>query len=118
MRHILTYGSLRKNSSRGNNFCKAGQQNFIKEVILDGYEMYSFGVYPTICEGSGQIKCELHEVDEKTYLSICMMEFHAYYSAKNVVVDGITATLFYMIPEVIELIYGGVISKVEDGDWK
>lgn len=117
MKNILVFGSLRKTSSRGTNFGRLGEQKFIKEIVLDGYEMFSFDVCPTICEGDGKVKCELHEVEDDTYVRIVAMEMNAGYSAKNVTVDGVKATLFYMIPEVIELFYGGMVEKIESGDW-
>ncbi len=117
MRHILIFGSLRKNSARGTNFGRLGEQIFVKEVILDGYDMFSFQAYPTICEGTGKVKCELHEVEDDTYVRIVAMEMNAGYSAKNVTIDGVKATLFYMIPDIIELFYGGAFEKIESGDW-
>lgn len=118
MKYILVFGSLRKYSSRGFNFNRFkayGEQIFIRNLVLDGYEMYSLGAYPAICPGDGQIKCELHSIAEDAYNLIQQMEINAGYREDFVKLEGgITASIFTM-PK--ERLLKFKVPKMESGDW-
>jgi len=114
MKHLLVFGSLRKNSKRGYNYQRCGNQEFIKELQLDGFDMYSLGAYPAICKGNGKIKCELHSVDTKTFERINNMELGAGYSALNINLEkNLVATIYTWPEERLKNNY----KKVESGDW-
>jgi len=116
MPKMLVFGSLRKNSSRGYNYDRFGEgsQKYIKDVELDGFEMYDLGAYPTIVEGIGKIKTELHEVTDYAFTRIKSMEAGAGYSEKTITLNDETATIFYMPKEQLSH-YNA--PKVESGDW-
>ena len=113
-KHILVFGSLRKNSKRGYNFGRCGEQTFIKPLKLQGFEMYSLSAFPTICEGNGEITCELHSVDETTFARIGRMESGAGYKEKIVNIDGVDATIYVWDKAQIERCE---LPKVKNGDW-
>lgn len=114
MRHILSFGSLRKTSSKGYNFCcfGKGSQKYIKTIWLDGWNMVSLIHYPAITKGTGKIKCELQEVSKEAYEKICWMERSAGYKETEIDVDGTKATLFYMDAENLK-----GYEAVKSGDW-
>lgn len=111
-RLIVVFGSLRKYCKRGYNFDACGQQEFIRFHELHGYDMYSLGAYPAICEGSGTIKAELHRVSEITFQRINRMEIGAGYDALELDLPEGKATV-YLFPA--ERLKGR--QKVESGDW-
>jgi gamma-glutamylcyclotransferase (GGCT)/AIG2-like uncharacterized protein YtfP len=114
MKHILVFGSLRKNSKRGYNFDRCGKQVFIKQIKLQGFELYDWGAFPTVCEGIGEITAELHSVDETTFARIERMELGAGYQERLINIDGIDATIFvWAKKDIIKL----KLDKVESGDW-
>ena len=114
MKHVLVFGSLRQKSKRGYNFNRFGGQAYVKDVTLNGFEMYDLGAYPTICEGNGQIKCELHTVEDAPFERIQRMEAGAGYTEKTIQVDGVQASIFVWDKKTIER-YG--VPRVESGDW-
>ncbi len=106
----LFYGSLK---STGYNFNRFFGQKLLKDITLQGYDLYSLGQYPAACKGQGSIKVELHEIEEDTYESIQSMERGAGYEESFIELDGVKASIFLMNPEHLE-----GRSKVENGDWK
>ncbi len=130
MKHLLVFGSLRKNSERGYNFDRFGKgtQKLIHSFWLRGFEMFSLGSYPAICpskETKG-IQVELHEVDDKAAESIERMEVGAGYTGIKVPISipdqfaklghrEIEATIYTWPKERLE---SGRYPKVESGDWQ
>jgi gamma-glutamylcyclotransferase (GGCT)/AIG2-like uncharacterized protein YtfP len=114
MKHILVFGSLRKHSKRGYNHNRCGEQQFIKQIKLQGFELYDLGDYPTICEGNGEITAELHGVDETTFARIGRMESGAGYQEKIVNIDGVDATIYVWNKAQIEKYK---LPRIENGDW-
>lgn len=115
MNYMLVFGSLRQKSPKGYNFNRFGGQVFIKDVELDGFEMYSLGAYPAICVGNGSIKCELHTVSDSAFANIRHMEKGAGYEEKIINLEnGIKATLFIMDKKQL-LHYD--CPRVKSGDW-
>lgn len=115
MINLLVFGSLRKTSTKGYNFNRFGfnTQKYIKNVILNGYEMYNLGSYPAICEGDGKIKCELHEVNTTAFQKILIMENGAGYTEKQIKLeDGTVASIFTMEKEKIKN-----YPRIKSGDW-
>lgn len=112
--NMLVFGSLREHSKRGYNFNRFGGQKFVKAVTLNGFEMYSLGGYPTICDGDGTIQAELHIVEDSPFQSIQRMEKGAGYVEKIVNVDGVEATIFVWNKNKIEQYE---LPRVESGDW-
>ena len=111
---MLFFGSLRKNSKRGYNFNRCGKQTYIETITLDGFDMYSLGPYPAICKGDGKIVCELHSVDERTFLSISGMERGAGYTEEVLKVGDIDASIWMMPADRLKK---SGKPKVENGDW-
>jgi gamma-glutamylcyclotransferase (GGCT)/AIG2-like uncharacterized protein YtfP len=114
MKYLLVFGSLRQNSKRGYNWNRFGGQTFVKNIPLTGYEMYSVGPYPTICEGEGVIQTELHTVEDSAFKKIQLMERGAGYDEKTVIIDGIEASIFVWNKSEIE---ESNLPRVESGDW-
>lgn len=116
MKYILVFGSLRLNSKRGYNFNRFRGQEYIKDIELKGYEMYSLTNYPAICEGKNNIKCELHSVEDNSAKMIERMELGAGYSPKTVTVDlngeKVDATIYTWPKERLKQ-----YPKVESGNW-
>lgn len=115
MNYLLVFGSLRKNSDRGFNHNRFGGQTYIKDVILDGFEMYSLGPYPAICKGQGKIKCELHSVTDPAFECILEMESGAGYDRLDLPVEDKIATIFVMNSKILK---SARLQRVQDGDWK
>lgn len=112
---IICFGSLKKT---GYNFQRFGPgQNFLKNIILDGYEMFSVagGAYPAVCEGTGKINCEIHSVDQENWDSIFYMETGAGYSAKEIILENDKKATIYVWPR--ELLVGKY-PKIESGNWE
>ena len=112
--YICVFGSLRKNSTRGYNFGRCGNQEFIKQIKLQGFQMFSLSAFPTICEGEGEITAELHSVDETTFARIVRMESGAGYQEKIVNIDGVDATIYVWNKAQIEKYK---LPRIENGDW-
>ena len=117
--YMLFFGSLRKNSSKGYNFDRfgVGSQEYIKDIELDNFTMFSLGAYPAICRGVGRIKCELHKVGLLASQYIDRMEIGAGYKPikiriDDIVSDGTYATLYTMDKKALT-----GYPKVESGDW-
>ena len=112
--YMLSFGSLRQHSKRGYNFQRFGGQEYIETIVLDGYEMFDLGSYPTVCVGNGLITCELHSVSDDAWKRICSMEKGAGYQEKIVKVGDIDATIFVWDKAEIER-YN--LPKVANGNW-
>ena len=113
MRYLLVFGSLRKKSKRGYNFNRFGGQKFLRNVTLDGFEMYSLSSYPAVCRGEGKIKCELHSVEKEAAEYIEGMEIGAGYSPEKIKLkNGIEATIYTWPKERLYL-----FPRVANGDW-
>lgn len=110
-KYALFYGSLKKDHY---NFNRFGGQTFVKEVELDGYELFNLGSYPAILEGKGKIIAELHEVTPEAFASIRRMEIGAGYSEKQKEIDGEKASLFVFSESRIR----NAFPKIEDGNWR
>lgn len=115
MKYMLSFGSLRKtNGEKGYNFDRFGKgtQKYIKDVVLNGWEMRDLTYYPAICKGAGTIKCELQEVEDAAFSRIQSMEKGAGYSETELDVDGVKATIFFMDAKRLQH-----YPIVESGDW-
>lgn len=116
--YLLVFGSLRATSPKGYNYERfgPGTQKHLKTFHLDGYEMYSLGPYPAVCEGEGVITVELHEVTELAARAIDMMEIGAGYTAtpvKLVYAGEVIHPIIYTQPKE-SLRYR---TRVVNGDW-
>ena len=116
---MLFFGSLRQHSKRGYNFNRFSGQTYLKDYHLDGFEMYEVagGAYPAVCEGSGEIKVELHSVEDNAANYIEKMELGAGYTPKKISVyyndEKVDATM-YVWPK--ERLTGKPL--VKSGDWE
>lgn len=120
-KYMLFFGSLRKNSKRGYNFDRfgTGSQKYLGDYSLEGFEMYDVGAYPTICEGDGNIKVELHEVTDYAAQRIEMMEQGAGYTSKTMQVQHggklVEAVIYFWNKDKIE---ARGLKRFESGDWQ
>lgn len=98
MKLLLVYGSLRAHSQRGYNFDRFGKgtQKFIRFVEVPGYDLYDLGAYPCITPGDGNLKAELHEVDDTAAAYITRMEQGAGYYSTTVMLPEGEAEMYYM----------------------
>lgn len=110
MNYCLFYGSLK---STGYNFNRFSGQKLIKEVELDGFEMYSLNHYPAVCPGQGKIKCELQQISKSAMALIHNMEIGAGYKKITLDIDNVTANLYVMDKSYLEK----NCTKVESGNW-
>ena len=114
-KHIVVFGSLRQHSKRGYNFNRFGGQTFIKPLELEGYDMFDLGAYPAIAEGKGKIQCELHSIEDRSFLSVQRMEAGAGYTEKTLDIEGVPATIFVMSPQMLKAY--GKVKPYPSGDW-
>ena len=119
MHYCLMYGSLRRYSKRGynfNRFAQYGEQIYIRDVKLNGYEMYDLGAYPAVCVGTGIIKCELHAVTNEVFNYIEAMELRVGYFPKTIKLNidfNDEEVIIFLYPK--RLLNG--VKKVVGGDW-
>ena len=111
MKYLLVYGSLKRN---GFNYNRFSGQNYIKDVLLEGFDMYDLGSYPAVCKGNGIIKCELHSIEEKSFKQIQNMEKWAGYEELTFPVKGITKEVSVFIMPKENLVN---CKKIECGNW-
>ena len=125
MKLLLCYGSLRKKSKRGYNFNRFGGQKYLRTIAVPGYEMYSLVHYPAACEGKETIICELHEVQEPSFIEIQRMELMSGYFEKQIVLDeiprgGPLSGNFHTVASLFVFSNPVVLQKlphVKNGDW-
>jgi gamma-glutamylcyclotransferase (GGCT)/AIG2-like uncharacterized protein YtfP len=72
-RKIIVYGTLKKGFS--NSLDKFGGIK-IKDITLDGWEMYTNTWYPQVVSGGGTIKAELWKVPEYSIKDLDSYEGH------------------------------------------
>lgn len=116
MRNILVYGSLRKGEYNYDSFKEeyGDDFQFVKELTLEGYKLYSLGVYPGIKKTNNKedvLVVNKIQLSEEAYRDVDWMEIGAGYSRETINVDGDDCTLY---------IYDGHVRDtdlVENGDW-
>lgn len=118
MRYVIFYGSFKRYGKRSynfNRFVETGEQLYIRDIELDGYEMYDLnGHYPAICVGSGRIKAELHNVSDGLFDKITKLELNAGYKSLTFQLDNdINATIYIMDKNKLSK-----YPKVESGNWE
>ncbi len=127
---LLSYGTLRsgninpgedekticRNRDKIYNFNRFGanSQKFLKKFRLSGFSLVNVGYYPAAIEDeNGEITVELQEVaDENVWLSMQRMEKGAGYLWKQIEIDGVFATIFFMTQG-----RAAKLPKIESGDW-
>ena len=116
MNYILCYGTLRFNEDGkpDYNYNRFGGQKFIKEFALEGFQMFSLGSFPCVVptyNKEDKITVELHSVENSAFERINGMEEGAGYRRLEVLINGITATIYYYPsnPKGAKFI--------ENGDW-
>ena len=90
---VVVYGSLRK---KDYNYSRIGMHNnteFLGEGEIEGYKLYSLGMYPCIYpskDKSDKVIVEVYNVNETTFNRIDWMEKGAGYTSKeeNVKLDN------------------------------
>lgn len=115
MKRVCLYGSLRLNEYNYNYFKARYGDNmhYIKTIELEGYKLYSLGLYPGIKESKNNevLIADIMDVSEDLYWSITEMELSSGYSIKEITIDDIKTSIF---------IYKGSVSEsklVVSGDW-
>ena len=111
VRTILVYGSLRKDHYN-NAIIKRGR--LIGTTKMRGWDMYSFGSFPAIVKGEGEVVVEAWEVPEDEFNAIDNMELGAGYlrGIATVSVEGEELEGFFWY-----YAHAPNDRKVEGGDW-
>ena len=60
---IIVYGSLRRKQGYS-HWMTNGQ--WLGDHQIDGYELYSLGLYPGVVAGKGRVYCEVYRIDAST----------------------------------------------------
>lgn len=60
---IIVYGSLRR--KQGNSHWMTNAQ-WLGDMQIEGYELYSLGHYPGVIPGEGTVYCEVYRIDATT----------------------------------------------------
>lgn len=101
---IFVYGSLKRGFY---NHERVGKMTYLKDMVLDGFEMYKICSFPGIKRGTGTVHGEVYEVEGKTYEKLEYMERSAdFYPIQY---DGMTV----FIRDTI----GSKCPKVPHGMW-
>lgn len=124
MHHIVVYGTLRKNADKNHNFCRFGPQEYLGDIWLNKFRLYSLGSYPFITPGVGSVFAEIHRVENGVFSALNRMEMGAGYMCEEIesvdLPDGrqVKASVWVMNPEqAVRYINGGRAKVVLSGDW-
>lgn len=111
---VCVYGTLR--AGCGNHRLLAGA-DFLGEVRLSGWDMYSFGGFPGVIRGDGEIVAEVYEVNRATMARLDQLEgYPGWYSRSKIpaVINGRGAWIYHF--ESVADVDGR--RRVASGDWK
>lgn len=113
MHNVFVYGSLRLGEYNQKSFSKRFENGFNYKSThkVKGYDLFSFGSYPGINKGEGELTVDLFEASEPCLNSLNRMELGAGYTIEEVEIDGIKGIIY---------LYGSPINRtnlVPSGDW-
>lgn len=80
---VFVYGTLKSNGRLHDMFLYSSK--FIGKTIIDGFDMYHNGFYPTIIPGTNKVHGEVYEVDEETLYSLDLLEGIPYHYSREIV---------------------------------
>jgi gamma-glutamylcyclotransferase (GGCT)/AIG2-like uncharacterized protein YtfP len=107
--YIAAYGTLRKDHY---NFKRFESLEYIKTVRIPGYELWDFGPYPYIIEKeNAEITVDILKTNASTKRSIDSMEIGAGYKLKEITIDDMQCTIYYM-----DKIYNNT-TQIQSGDY-
>jgi|ERR1017187_4261047 gamma-glutamylcyclotransferase (GGCT)/AIG2-like uncharacterized protein YtfP len=112
MKRIVVYGSYKKNSRRGWRYKGKDKQIYLRDILLTDFEMYDMGGYPAICEGDGNVKCEIHMVSDEIFTEIKSERLLNRFDEAVMEIDGIDCVFFTKEKKDM-----GSYPRVLDGDW-
>lgn len=110
--NVFVYGSLKK--GYGNHENHLGDQKFVKEVKIEGFDMYSVGAFPAIVDGTTTIHGEMYKVSGEAFKALDRLEgYPNHYNRKLVKsTTGEEAWIyFYKKPPFNQ-------KKIESGFWE
>ena len=115
---VFVYGTLKKGFPLHSRLEKG---TYICNGSLEGYEMFAVasGGYPAIKKGEGTIHGELYEVDDRTLISLDMVEGEGYLFKRECVTvekeDGQEAQAWvYAYLHPVDEVY----IRIPSGEWK
>lgn len=108
MTKLLVYGTLKRNHSASLDEWD-NKNKFIKEVQLDGWDMYESG-YPMSVPGEGEITCELWEVTEDCLVSLDNYEGTPYLFKRELITmkDGEQAFMYVYNRDILPYFFKNV----------
>lgn len=111
VRHLLLFGTLRRDQPQHARFGLARRLRFVKLVRLKG-RMYDLGAYPgAVLAGPGRIVAELHVITDGGLLAELDVYEGPLFERQVVETSGVRAFIYVFIGEP------GGAPVVRSGDW-
>lgn len=107
---VAVYGSLRQ--GMGNHGLLSGLKP-LSTTTVKGFDMYSYGAFPFITDGEGEVTVEVYEVDSDNRADrLDMLEgYPSFYDRKQVITeDGETVWVYFIADQRND-------TPVKNGDW-
>lgn len=114
MKRIAVYGSLREGLQ--NHIYYMSDAQLIGTETIQGFDMYSLGMYPCITKGEGTVLFEIYDVEDDVAKAIEFMETSAGYRKASLSTKYGEAEVYVYPPDSIERY--NISYKVTGGDWK
>jgi len=111
MHKIAVYGSLRQGEYNFERMSYIGDIQYETTTTIQGWDLYSLGMYPAIKKGTGTIVVDILNVGDEVLDFIRGMEFGAGYHEETVNVDGQDCFIYVYNYELSR-------NQVLSGDWK
>ena len=112
---LAVYGTLRRGGALNPYL---GNAPFLGQETVPGYEMYSFGSYPYITPGDGDILAEVFDVAEREATKTERMERSAGYKMAEIQTRFGTAHLFYVPEETHQRqVLEWETPRIKSGNW-
>lgn len=110
--NVFVYGSLKKGF--GNHKHHLEDQRFVKNVTIEGFDMYSIGAFPAIVDGEGTIQGEMYKVSIEAFKSLDRLEGYPNHYDRKLVkcTTGEEAWIYYYKTAPYSR------QKVESGIWE
>lgn len=108
---VIVYGTLKRGGRLHRNM-EAIHAHFIREDVLENYEMYNLGSFPAIIEKQGkEVKVEVYEIDKLGLNRLDRIEGYPYLYQRKETKHGL---VYYMADS--DAVYGAKL--IEDGNWE
>lgn len=108
---VAVYGSLRKGLGNHRVISQDSTHELLSTERIGGWEMYSYGGFPYISQGEGEITIEVYKVDDKTLVPLDRLEgYPSFYNRMQVETSQGLAWIYYINQ-------GSNNRPVLSGDW-